>query len=153
MYVCYWDLNPRSLFQKNSYSEKIVEENGGNIPDNVKELFDVYEEYSFQCMTLQNTITQANFKEVMEMIFELEAQLSEIAFYLEKVDLSLIEENLHELIKDECLLDYYENLANSYNEGYFLVSSLREKVKKQRDLRFGNDVVSLNKFSVSRIVT
>ena len=139
MTTCYWELNPRALFQKNPHSEKIMQENGGEIPDNIKELFTVYEECSSQCILLQNSIDQYNFKDVMKKIFELEAQLSEISFYLEEIDISFVQEDLLLLIQREYLLDYYEKLSNSYIEGHFLISCMREKVQKQRSFMFGKD--------------
>lgn len=136
MRPCYWEINPRMFFFNNPISKKIIENNKGNIPDNIIELFVFYEECASECLDLQKGISSVNFKETMIKLFDIEAKMSEIAFYLEKVDLTL-EENLPKLITQEYLLDYYENISSFHDEGYLLVSCLKDKVQAQQRSKFG----------------
>ncbi len=71
---------------------------------------------------------------------EKEALLAEISFYLEKVDLSMLEpDELISTIKKEYLIDYYDKVGNSSKEGNFIISNLKEKVIEQRFSRFGKN--------------
>lgn len=57
---------------------------------------------------------------------------------LEEVDLSPINKsNVITLIENEYLVDYYYKIGNADKEGNFISSLLRNKMDKQRHLRFG----------------
>lgn len=70
-------------------------------------------------------------------ILDREALLAELSFYLQEVDLSLLDlKNFISLVQEEYLLDYSFKLGNAGKEGNFIISNLKEKVKQQRILRF-----------------
>lgn len=135
MELCYWELNPEILFRMNPYYKRVIRKNGNEYPKHVLDLISIYNEYSEKCIILQRNIDFYNFKNNIVKLFEYEAVLSEISYYLSEVDLTVMEEDMHTLIQQEYLIDYYK-LGNAHKEGNFLVSLLKSKVFKQRQIKF-----------------
>ncbi|MDT2227953.1 hypothetical protein [Enterococcus faecalis] len=137
MELCYWELNPEILFRMNPHYKSVIRNNGNEYPKNVLDLISIYNEYSEKCIILQRNIDFYNFKNNIVKLFEYEAVLSEISYYLSEVDLTAMEEDMHTLIQQEYLIDYYYKLENAHKEGNFLVSLLKSKVLEQRQIKFG----------------
>lgn len=138
--TCYWELNPKELFKKNPCYQKFIAEDSSSYPLWLTELFDMYNTISAECFKIQKEINPSNFKEKVLETLEKEALLAEISFYLEKVDLSMLEpDELISTIKKEYLIDYYDKVGNSSKEGNFIISNLKEKVIEQRFSRFGKN--------------
>lgn len=136
MELCYWELNPEVLFRMTPYYKRVIRKNGNEYPKHVLDLISIYNEYSEKCIILQRNIDFYNFKNNIVKLFEYEAVLSEISYYLSEVDLTVMEEDMHTLIQQEYLIDYYYKLGNAHKEGNFLVSLLKSKVFKQRQIKF-----------------
>ncbi|MGH1673277.1 MULTISPECIES: hypothetical protein [Enterococcus] len=136
MELCYWELNPEILFRMNPYYKRVIRKNGNEYPKHVLDLISIYNEYSEKCIILQRNIDFYNFKNNIVKLFEYEAVLSEISYYLSEVDLTVMEEDMHTLIQQEYLIDYYYKLGNAHKEGNFLVSLLKSKMLEQRQIKF-----------------
>lgn len=136
MELCYWELNPEVLFRMNPYYKSIIRKDDNRYPKHVLDLISIYNEYSEKCISLQRNIDFYSFKKNIVKLFEYEAVLSEISYYLSEVNLTDMEEDMRILIQQEYLIDYYYKLGNSHKEGNFLVSLLKFKMLEQRQIKF-----------------
>ena len=116
----YWEINPEDLSEC-AYNLMIM-----------------YNKYAEKGKKLQQSINSKNFKKNIEQLLEIEAILSEIQFYLEEINLESADtNNVISQIETEYLVDYYYKIGNADKEGNFFASLLRNKVCKQKQLRFG----------------
>lgn len=103
----YWEINPEDLLKNGNYEKN-------NLSECAYNLMIMYNKYAEKGKKLQQSINSKNFKKNIEQLLEIEAILSEIQFYLEEI-----------------------NLESADKEGNFFASLLRNKVCKQKQLRFG----------------
>ncbi|PWI82968.1 hypothetical protein DKB98_06105 [Enterococcus faecalis] len=135
----YWEIDPDDLLKNRKIYQKFSDYEKNKISKCAYNLIFMYRKYAEKGKELQQTINFKNFKNNMEQLLEIEAILSEIYFYLEEVDLSSVNKsNVNTLIENEYLVDYYDKVGNADKEGNFISSLLRNKVYKQRQLRFGD---------------
>lgn len=136
----YWNIDPDELIKKNPDYNRVAEGNEKNLPLIVANLMSLYRNKANECIELVKKINYENFEESMIKLFEKEAYLSEISYYLENIEFSEFErerERVLSRIEKEYLVDYYFKLGQAHDEGYFLVSLLKKLVLQQRFIRFG----------------
>ena len=118
----YWEINPEDLLKNGNYEKN-------NLSECAYNLMIMYNKYAEKGKKLQQSINSKNFKKNIEQLLEIEAILSEIQFYLEEINLESADtNNVISQIETEYLVD---------KEGNFFASLLRNKVCKQKQLRFG----------------
>ena len=127
----YWEINPEDLLKNGNYEKN-------NLSECAYNLMIMYNKYEEKGKKLQQSINSKNFKKNIEQLLEIEAILSEIQFYLEEINLESADtNNVISQIETEYLVDYYYKIGNADKEGNFFASLLRNKVCKQKQLRFG----------------
>lgn len=99
---------------------------------NITILCKEYKEISNEIQRVVQLINEKNFEESMTKIFDKEAYLSEIYFYLsEDILLNITEQNILELIKKDYLLSYYwklEEINKDENVSFILGKCLKNKI-------------------------
>lgn len=134
----YWNMDPCELIKKNPNYNYIVDIDEKRFPTAIANLVTLYRKKANECIELIQQINYKNFEENVIKILESEAYLSEICYYLENIEFDEFEqEDILPRIDKEYLVDYYFKLSQAHDEGYFLVSLLKELVFQQRILRFG----------------
>ncbi len=139
----YWNIDPDELIKKNPDYNRIARGDEKNLPLVVANLISLYRDKANECIELVKKINYENFEESMIKIFEKEAYLSEISYYLENIEFREFErerEKIFPRIEKEYLVDYYFKLGQAHDEGYFLVSLLKQLVLQQRLTRFGKQI-------------
>lgn len=135
----YWNIDPYELIKKNPDYNCIARE-GKKFPLVVVNLMSLYRDKANECIELVQKINYKNFEESMIRIFEKEAYLSEISYYLENIKFCEFEQEKETIlprIEKEYLVDYYFKLGQAHDDGYFLVSLLKHLVLQQRLACFG----------------
>lgn len=139
----YWNIDPYELIKKNPNYNFIAEIDEEKLPTAVTSLILLYRNKASECVELIKKINYRNFEENIVKLLEKEAYLSEIGYYLEKITFDEVErEGIHTRIEKEYLVDYYFKLSQAHDDGYFLVSQLKQPVFQQRLVRFGEKGIS-----------
>lgn len=126
----YWKVNPKLIVNKNPYLNNWDGDFQLNL--NITILCKEYEEIANEIKRVIKLINEKNFEESMIKIFDKEAYLSEIYFYLsEDILLNSTEQNILELIKKDYLLSYYwklEEINKNENVSFMLGTCLNNKI-------------------------
>ena len=139
----YWNMDPNELIKNNPDYNYIYEIDEKRLPVVVTWLMSLYREKASECVELIQQINSKNFEESIIKILEKEAYLSEIGYYLENIEFDELERaEIIPKIEKEYLVDYYFKLGQAHNEGYFLVSLLKQVVLQQRLICFGEKGVA-----------
>lgn len=128
----YWNVNPVEVIEQNE-SFKDIKSNT-QLEENITILCQEYEKNSNKIHSLIRTINGRNFEKTMTKIFDREAYLAEIYFYLsEDILINMKNEDVLEIIRNDYLLSYYwkiEELNQTENIEFLLKKWIEDNCEK-----------------------
>lgn len=128
----YWNVNPVEVIEQNE-SFKDIKSNT-QLEENITILCQEYEKNSNKIHSLIRTINGRNFEKTMTKIFDREAYLAEIYFYLsEDILINMKNEDVLEIIRTDYLLSYYwkiEELNQTENIEFLLKKWIEDNCEK-----------------------
>lgn len=128
----YWNVNPVEVIEQNE-SFKDIKSNI-QLEENITILCQEYEKNSNKIHSLIRTINGRNFEKTMTKIFDREAYLAEIYFYLsEDILINMKNEDVLEIIRNDYLLSYYwkiEELNQTENIEFLLKKWIEDNCEK-----------------------
>lgn len=132
MQKLYWNVNPEEIVKQNESFKNI--RSNTQLEENITILCQEYEKNSNKIHSLIRKINGDNFEKTMTKIFDREAYLAEIYFYLsEDILINMKNEDVLEIIRNDYLLSYYwkiEELNQTENIEFFLKRWIEDNCEK-----------------------
>lgn len=128
----YWNVNPEEIVKQNESFKNI--RSNTQLEENITILCQEYEKNSNKIHSLIRKINGDNFEKTMTKIFDREAYLAEIYFYLsEDILINMKNEDVLEIIRNDYLFSYYwkiEELNQTENIEFFLKRWIDDSCEK-----------------------
>lgn len=125
----YWNIDPEKVVKQNEKLKSI--DTNIQLKKYTSILCNEYKKKSEEIHKMTEKINGENFEQVMTKIFDKEAYLAEIYFYLsEDILINMLDTDILEVIKNDYLLSYYwkvEELNQTENVEFFLKKWADEK--------------------------
>lgn len=132
MQKLYWNVNPEEIVKQNESFKNI--RSNTQLEENITILCQEYEKNSNKIHSLIRKINGDNFEKTVTKIFDREAYLAEIYFYLsEDILINMKNEDVLEIIRNDYLLSYYwkiEELNQTENIEFFLKRWIEDNCEK-----------------------
>ncbi len=130
----YWNINPEEVIKENE-NFKNLSSVDRHIQKNLAILCQEYNKVSQDIKEMIQSINGNNFEKIMVKIFDKEAYLAEIYFYLDNdILINTMEENILQLIRNDYLLSYYWKLSEM-NQPENVVFFLEKWIEEKQDSR------------------